>query len=116
MSALAARQRHAVPDIPAEHAEDTSRGEAWRISTAAGTARRARTSKVIDAEEEVERERGGLYRSKSRREGNRREERARGGGAGVARRGNRRRPFILRKPTVYSPGNTQGDLVSCKEP
>ena len=46
-------------------------------STAAGTARRARTSKVIDAEEEVERERGGLLE--------RVEERARGGGAGVRR-------------------------------
>ena len=41
----------------------------------AGTASRARASKVIDAEEEVERERGSLQE--------RVEERARGGGAGV---------------------------------
>ena len=47
-------------------------------STAAGTARRARTSKVIDAEEEVERERSGLLE--------RVEERARGGIERVSRR------------------------------
>ena len=60
MSALAARQRHAVPDTPAEHAEGHLTRGVMENSTAAGTARRARTYKVIDAEEEVERECGGL--------------------------------------------------------
>ena len=49
---------YAGPDTPGSYAEgylDT--GEAKRESTAAGTARRTRTAKVMDAEEVVERER-----------------------------------------------------------